>query len=337
VKATTGIPLRKQPKDGYYWQDNELIDLYASIIGPFATIVYGALCRNAYGEPTVRYSVRDLASRTGMSATIAARSIEVLETAGLIKRLPTRGNQKSVCQLFDVKALASSHGATRERKSAPLKFPTSTVDWLNAQLNTIRRRQQGKDKQRVLSSAKRNAAIAARSGFSSLFSVSQRDASVSPAKSKRPTRETQTGSSPIQEERRIEECPTPTPTPTPTPNEGSDDGEAQKNEDIPGEDEPDRLLKLARVKFTGVMNDLGDHLFDTSRPPAPNVANGAADWEEFGFNSLAVEAATWCDGGLELTLSTSDPVTAQRGLEKYHRTFEASLRTRYGCEVKVYW
>jgi hypothetical protein len=157
---------------------------------------------------------------------------------------------------------------------------------------------------------------------------SKRDASVSPEIRQRSTRETQTGSHLIQQEIKNERSPTPTSTP-------SDNGNAQKDKDSPDEDEPDKLVQWALVKFTGVMKDMGIHLLDSSKPPSSQLANGYADWEEFGFNSLAVEAAAWHDGTLELTFSASDPETTRRGLKKHHRTFDASLRTWYGCEVKI--
>ena len=58
------------------------------------------------------------------------------------------------------------------------------------------------------------------------------------------------------------------------------------------------------------------HLHDSSRPPSPHLTNGTADWQEFAFNSLAVETATRRGEALVLTLSAIDPATALRGLEK---------------------
>jgi len=83
------------------------------------------------------------------------------------------------------------------------------------------------------------------------------------------------------------------------------------------------------------MDDLGDNLFKTNRPLNPGFANGAADWKEFGFNSLAVDGVTRRGEALALTLSASDPELTRRGLEKYHRTFDASLRSWYGCPVQI--
>ena len=76
-------------------------------------------------------------------------------------------------------------------------------------------------------------------------------------------------------------------------------------------------------------------LLDTNRPPNPRLANGYAEWEKFGFGSLAVEAATRRGKVLALTLSARDPTAARRGLERYHRRWEASCREWFDCEVTV--
>jgi hypothetical protein len=173
---------------------------------------------------------------------------------------------------------------------------------------------------------KRNAEIASQSGFHSLFSVSQRDANVSHLLRPRATRETQTGTHLLLEEGRIEEVPSPTP---------SHGFEANEAKDSPDEDGPDADLRWARIKFTGVMNDMCDHMFDTSRPPNPRFEDGAAEWEKFGLNSLAVERVAWRGEVPVLVLSANDPAAARRGLEKYHRKWDASLRKRFDCEVWV--
>ncbi|MDE3202270.1 MAG: hypothetical protein KGN79_15265 [Acidobacteriota bacterium] len=74
---------------------------------------------------------------------------------------------------------------------------------------------------------------------------------------------------------------------------------------------------------------------NTSRPPVPHLANGGVEWEEFGLNSLAVEAAAWRGEVLALVLSAPDPAATRRGLGKYRRTWEAIIRKWYACEVQV--
>ncbi|MGA2632603.1 MAG: hypothetical protein ABSF16_00035 [Terracidiphilus sp.] len=316
------IPLRKLHKDGYYFQDNEFTDVYSPIVGPFAAMIYERLCRNSYGNPTIEFSVRDLAR--GMSHASAARAIQILEIVGLIKRLPTSGNRKSVCQLFDVKALAESHGAMRLRKSAPLELPTPVFDRLKSQVRAVRQRQQGKTKARADLTGKRNVEISVQSGLHSLFSVSQRDASVSPAIRQRSTRETQTGTHLLTEERRTENVLSPTPS-----------REQTVQKDFPNEEESEALLKCARNLFNGVIDEIRAHLLDTNTPPVPHLANGFADWQKYGFGSLAVKAAARRGNGLALVLSATDPAATRRGLEKYRRTWEASFRKSFGCKVQV--
>jgi hypothetical protein len=95
------------------------------------------------------------------------------------------------------------------------------------------------------------------------------------------------------------------------------------------------MLKWARDRFNGVVDNLRSHLLDTNKPQVPHLSNGYADWEEFGFNSLAVEVAKWRGGTLELWLSVRDPASARDGLKKYRRTWERSLREWLDCEVEV--
>jgi hypothetical protein len=109
----------------------------------------------------------------------------------------------------------------------------------------------------------------------------------------------------------------------------------QNPRDFPNEEEPGALLKYARNQFIGVMNDMGDHLFNSSQPPLPHLANGFADWQEFGFDSLAVEAAATRGNELMLVLSAFDLAAARRGLDKYRRTWEASLLKWFGGKVQI--
>jgi hypothetical protein len=95
------------------------------------------------------------------------------------------------------------------------------------------------------------------------------------------------------------------------------------------------MLRRARDRLNGAIDNMRAHILDTSRPPVPNLANGFVDWESFGFNSLAIEAATWRGKTLELQLSARDPAAARRGLEKYHWKWEASCREWFDCEVTV--
>ena len=124
----------------------------------------------------------------------------------------------------------------------------------------------------------------------------------------------------------MEEGPSPTP---------SHIGEVESAERPSSEDGPDRMLKWVADSFNGVMDDLRAHLLDIDRPPVPHLTNGYADWEEFGFNSLAVEAAERSGETLALRLSARNPAAARRGFTKYQWKWEASLREWFHCEVTV--
>jgi hypothetical protein len=315
------------PLKGWRWQDNELSILFEPIIGPAASALYCHLTGRAYNDK-VTYTLRGLAAETKRSPTTIWRALAVLKHIGMVRIRAGGGSQKSECSLVNLKTLAVSLGASYSRKVASYVLTPSRTEELSGQIAALLNTMQ------VVNKAGQGSQIASRENLANSISTplflqdSKRDAGVSPEIRQRSTRETQTGSHLIQQEIKNEKSPTPTPTPN-----GS--GKAEEDKDSPDEDEPDPLLKWAVAQFTGVIDDLRKRLLDTSRPPTPHLANDAADWEEFGFNSLAVEAAAWHDGTLELTFSASDPETARRGLKKYHRTFDASLRTWYGCEVKI--
>jgi hypothetical protein len=168
----------------------------------------------------------------------------------------------------------------------------------------------------------------ASNGGGNLFlSVSQRNAGVLSAIRQCCTGETQTGFHLLLQNTRLQNIPSPHPP--------AQDEEAQRAKDFPDENGPDGLLRWAQIKFTGVMDDMRAHVLDTSRPPNPSFTNGAADWEEFGLNSWAVEAAEWRGKTLMLVLCASDPTAARRGLDKYREKWKASLCKWYGCDVDV--
>ncbi len=282
--------------------------------------VYGYFKRIEFTNPKLTHSVRAIADATKIDSTTVFRSLETLKQLGLIKLTRFRGSRGSECQLIDSRELAISLGAQYHRETVSFSLPPEVANRLIAQIKALRAKQQSKSP----ATAPRGAPYAC---GNLLPRVSQRNASVSQTRRQRSTRETQMGTHLIREEERTKETPIPTLTP-------NDCGNAQQDKDSPNEDEPDGLLELARAKFTGVMNDLGDHLFDTSRPPAPHLANGASEWEKFCFDSLAVEAAARRGELLVLTLSARNPA-ARAGLEKYHRTLERSLCKWYGCKVKL--
>lgn len=237
----------------------------------------------------------------------------------MVKLIRFGGSRQSECQLSAVWTIATRLGARLDPKTQSYRFPERVFNQLTAEVCEIRARQQGKPDGKTAESA-------VISYENPSLSVSQRNTCLSLEKGQRPARETQTGTHLIQKEERIKE----TPTPTPTPNRR---GEAQRDEALPDEGKKRASpLLWARIKFIGVMKDMGNYLLN-SRPLSPHLANGFKDWQSFGFDSLAVKA--WRDEELTLVLSANDPEVARRGLEKYRTRWEASLRKWYECEVRV--
>jgi hypothetical protein len=313
------IPPRGEPTPPFCWVGNEVFDVWLPIMGADCLTLYALFARRVYFDPKLKHTVRELAEATEIGITTVSRCLKILEYLRLVKLTRFGGSKDSECELKDSWFAANRLGVTYDSGTHSYSLPPQVAQRLISEVKAIREKQQGKMPQSTPRGAPRTCGKPP-------LRVSQRNASVSPAIRQRAARETQTGTHLIREEGRTEEVLSPTP---------SHDGEAQKAKDSPDEDEPDPLLRWARIKFTGVMKDMGNHLLDSSRPPVPHLANGFAEWERFGFDSLAVEAAAWRGEVLVLVLSASDPAAARRGLDKYRKKWEASLHKWYKCEVNV--
>jgi hypothetical protein len=323
--AEIPLPLRGVPTEGWRWQDNELSCLFQPIIGPAASALYCHLTGKAYNDKVI-FTLRGLAAETKRSRTTVWRALAVLINIGMVRIRAGGGNQESECSLVNLKKLAVRLGASHNKRAASYMLTPSRVEELRSQIEALLSAMQAKHEAGQGSKITSRENLVHSSGANFFLLDSKRNARVSLEKRQWPTRETQTGSHLLLQNTRLQNSPTPTP---------SRDCQAQHPKNYSNEDEPDELVRRARVKFTGVMKDMESHLLDTSRSPNSHLANGFADWQEFGFNSLAVEAATWRGKVLALTLSASDPAAARRGLVKYRRTWDASLRKWYECEVLV--
>lgn len=325
---TTDIPLRTNPPKGFTWQGNELFDVFQPFIGANAVLVYVALTRKAYPGKSFSYSTREMANASKRSPTTVFRSLAVLEYVGMARLKRGRGSKRSECELTDLRELAQRLGAAQTQSGACKPLPEETVNQIGTEIKALLRNLSGKPDAPPQMLVR--VPIPTSNGGGSLFlPVSQRNAGASLAKRQRYAEEIPAGSHLLQQNTTPQKVPSPTPS--------HNGGEAQKDKDSPDEDEPDAALRAAQVIFTGVMKDMGNHLLDTNRPPNPRLKNGGQEWQDFAFGSLAVRAARWRGEVLELVLSASDPAAARRGLEKYHRTFNASVRAWYGCEVEMVW
>lgn len=323
------IERRERRRTPFFQLGNEILDVFQPIMGRECLAVYCQLVRRAFKDPELKHSVLELSTATGMGTATVSRSLEVLEHLVLIQLIRCGGSQKSQCRLLDSEEAAERLGATYHKISLRWSLAKETKQSLRTEIKRIRQRQQGKCTESArdsLQSQTVSVRHVSQTCLTDTSAVAERNAGIPLEKCQRVARETQIGALLIEEERRNEEGPSPTP---------SHIFEADKTKSGPDEEELRPMLKWARVKFTGLMKDLGDYLFDSSRPPVPHLANGAADWKEFGFDSLALEAAQPSGKGLVITLSASDPTAARRGLEKYREKWEASCRRWYECEVFV--
>ena len=314
------FPLRGKVRDPFCCIGNEVFDVFLPIMGADCFAVYACFARMVFSNPKLKHTVRGMASATGLGVTTVFRSLEILERLGLMQVIRFGGGKRSECQLFDERELVNRLGAVYNRSSVSFSLPPEVAERLNAEVTSIRTKQQGKPPLTTMDRA--------RSGrMSPSARVSQRNTSVSLRARPHSTGETQMGTHLIREERRNEDGLSPTPFHAPAeldPQEPSTKGEAEN------------LLQSARDLFTGVMKDMGNHMLDTSKPQSSHYANGFADWDEFTFDSLAVAGATKDGNGVVLTLTASDPAAARRGLEKYKKKWEAILRYSFGDAVTVH-
>lgn len=309
----------KKSSHPFFWIGHDAFDLYVPIMGPDCFTVYSYFARRYHSDPTLKHDIRSLAQSCGMSPSTALRACEVLEHLRLLKLRRFRGSRQSECQLFDSGAAAERLGAKYDPEMKSYRFPAQVSERLHSEIHGIRERQQGHAK----------GAKAATILCGNLpLRVSRRNTSVSPEKRQRATRETQAGTHVIRKEKRSERTPTPTPTP-------SDSGRPQTEETDSDKDEPGGLLRWARMRFTGVINDMRNHLLDTNVPPIPRLQNGYQDWNESGFGHMAIEGAKFHGGVLALAISAPDPAAARWGLEKYRRTWDESIRRWFEGDVRV--
>jgi len=322
----TEIPLRGSPLKGWRWQDNELSVLFEPIIGRDASAIYCHLTGKVFGNK-VTYTLRGLAAETRRSRTTIWRAMTVLKHIGLVRISFGGGNQASECSLVDLKKLAARLGALYDRRRASYVLAPSRIEEeaakVAALLTTMQKKPKPAWKPEALGRVDSD-----HPGCVNLFLLDfKRDAGVSRKRDASGfAGETKTGSHLLRQNTRLQNIPSPNP-PTHVDN-------GQKTKDSPDEDQSRVLLKWAQDRFNGVIDDMRAHLLDTSRPPSQRFANGFAEWEKFGFGSLAVERAARRGEGLALVLSASDPAAAREGLKKYHRTWEPSLRTWYGRKVE---
>ena len=233
------IPPRGEPTPPFCWVANEVLQVFLPVMGPDCLAIYAFFAGKVFTNPKLIHAVRDLADATDIGKSTVLRSLEILEHLRLVKLTRFGGNRDSECQLLDSRVVVNRLGAAFNPATLSYSLPPEVASRLKNEVKVIRARQQGKS----LPIAQDCAPSASGNRQSR---VPHRPPRVSPENPERSARETQTGSHLLREEGRIEEVLSPTPF---------QDGEAQKDKDSPDENEPDPLLRWARIKFTGVMSE----------------------------------------------------------------------------------
>lgn len=87
MHADEPINIRDARKRDFFMVDNIIIDQYAGLIGPYATLVYMALCRHADASTRESYpSLQFLAKELGISRPTVKRAIQTLIQHRLLAR-----------------------------------------------------------------------------------------------------------------------------------------------------------------------------------------------------------------------------------------------------------
>lgn len=314
--AYTEIPRRGQPKSPFIWAGHEVIDIFLPIMGTDCLAIYMHFARRVHFDPKLTHSIRTVADATNLGIATVSRSLVILEHLELIQLTRFGGSKNSECLLRDSREVATRLGVKYHKKDSSFSLPTDVAERLCAEVSMLREKQNKPLEIRSRNTGNRPPA------------VSQRNASVSPAIRQRSTRETQTTLHLLQEEKRIKDDPSPTPS----------HGRSIENTNaLPDDDEAPRCedLTWARAKFDGVMKDMQSHLLATSRPECSQLANGFTDLQRFRFDSLAVARVRQDGATPVVTLHSKDSTAARRGLNKYHKKWDESIRKWFGCDVHV--
>jgi len=80
------IDIKDGRKPGWYWADNEIIDVYGAQMKPGGLAIYHAMCRHANEQGECFPSHGLLARETGMSVTTAKKYIKLLRKLELIEK-----------------------------------------------------------------------------------------------------------------------------------------------------------------------------------------------------------------------------------------------------------
>jgi hypothetical protein len=298
------MKMRDQRKPGWFWAENELLDVFLPLIGVHAVMVYITLCRNARGSQ-VDKPLRELARLSGMSAEWVRRCLQVMVAIGMVGERRGRPKTPVGYDLLDLKeTLALGEGELRRRMESVHQVDRLTGD-KDVEKPVGVQRKSGKSVHPV-----------DRLGgepWTNLSTPGLTDLS------------TQSGQPSILLKKTIklqEETPLP-------PLQGGDD------QTVKAEEIKTAGTSVVRVAWVGVMDYIHGGLMDASRASLPHLRSGLDEWREI-FEPLDFDEYEG-DGenGLVLVLTTPDPKLAAEGLKRYARRVHDGMVKYFGREVQL--
>jgi len=103
ILTSDAIRIRDQRAPGWYWIQNELIDVLARTAGVYAVAVYNVLSRHARADQVVGLSARKIADALGCSRSKVFDGLRDLEQHAIIARRPREGEETKYV-LVDLKS-----------------------------------------------------------------------------------------------------------------------------------------------------------------------------------------------------------------------------------------
>lgn len=302
--AKQELRLRDRRKPRHFWADNELLDVFGPLIGPFGVLTYMVLARHTASGlyETKALPLRDLASETGLSKDTVKRAIDQLVDAGLVRVAREKAKTAAIYELFDVKDLAAALSVSEgDRLKAALE------------IRNCRPRRQPVAHGDTQAPMKKSG----KAGGKLFFSSATPETELSPTAANLSPKPAKNGVPLNTQETRLQEDP-------PTPLAGG------------CEESSIATLSAARVAFVGVVNAVHTHLLG-SRPLQSHLADGFEEWKRFRFGDLSVAELEMDDqtGDLVLHLATPDAKATLAGLAKYRATWEKALKQFFGRDVEL--
>jgi hypothetical protein len=319
--------LRNTREADWFWLQDELVDDFAPLIGPYAFALYVCLARRSKGNSGLtQWSHRDLEKvwrsqhvrgvRAALSRSSIQRAMTVLLGAGLIveERAASR-SEGAVYALPSLKQLGQTLTAERAEMLAA-RLEQLRTRLADADLVVVSCGPQGATKGMLKTSGKASVKAGISTDSSGPHQVPT-EPDVAPV-----------GATPLFiKEERVEEYP-------PTPLEGGEGRRPLSNAGDRPEAEK-KLMVQTRQRWHVVMQSVRNHMLNTAFSPAARrgthgLKDGLDEWNRYFEQVALVGAEAAADGRRALVLEAATPDLVQEGLVKYARTWNRALEGAFG-------